>query len=82
MLIFWLIIETYISPFHQDENDNQPQFNITALTREVLENAPNGTFIADFDVIDIDEGIAAEANFYLTGVDSQRLVTSQSYKKT
>lgn len=40
--------------------------------RDVVENAPVGTFIADFDVIDIDDGIAAEANFSLMGVDSER----------
>lgn len=58
----------------QDQNDNSPQFNITSLTEEVLENSPVETFIADFDVIDIDNGISAEANFSLLGLDSNRSV--------
>ena len=56
-----------------DENDNSPQFNITALSEEVVENAPAGTFIVEFDVTDIDAGLAAEANFSLTGIGSERL---------
>ncbi len=57
----------------QDRNDNLPEFNITSLAGNVLENVPVGTFIGDFEVLDIDEGSAAQCNFSLSGTNAERL---------
>lgn len=56
----------------QDVNDNPPQFNITTLVGDVFENVPIGTFIADFEVLDIDSGLFAECNFSLSGMNAER----------
>ena len=58
--------------FQQDQNDNPPDFNnITVLTHDVLENVPVGTFVGEFEVIDIDDGLFAESNFSLSGIDAE-----------
>lgn len=53
-------------------NDNVATFNITSLSRNVLENSPIGTIIGEFEVVDLDEGMAGENYFSLIGTDSDR----------
>jgi hypothetical protein len=53
-------------------NDNPPEFNITNLVGDVFENVPLGTFITDFEVLDIDSGLSAECNFSLGGMNAER----------
>ena len=56
----------------KDENDNSPQFTVSSLASTVLENALIGSFVEDFEVLDIDHGLAALSNFSLNGTNAER----------
>lgn len=65
-------IRYYIS-WIQDENDNPPQFNMSSISANVLENTPVRTFVSNFHVIDIDQGAAGlVANYSLNGTDAEK----------
>lgn len=57
-----------------DVNDNPPQFNSTMYIFDISENLASGAMVGVVEVTDQDQGLAAEALFSLTGMNSNRWV--------
>lgn len=54
-----------------DINDSPPEFSATAFSFTLLENLPPGSVVGTFEVIDRDQGLAAESNITLAGEGSE-----------
>ena len=63
-------VETIVTVYLTDYNDNPPQFSAQIYNVSVTENQPNGTFVADVSSMDADSGINAMVTYSISGSGS------------
>ena len=63
-------VDTILTVYLTDYNDNPPVFSDQIYNVTVLENQPNGTFVAQVSTTDADSGVNANVTYLLDGLGS------------